>query len=189
MSFSPGQQPGYRAMVEWAWQRHCTANAIPLGNRTTHRVWYEAQLFEATGKRSTVQCDVKRDYEDAMSHFEGLSGGGCDKRGPFYWTMRKFGADYRRMLHTVQSEYGEMFVEEQYVCATAKRALKLDYFPDLATLTYDDLLIVIRAIVRDARSAQRQGSPTVPVKRQYTLHRSTNRSTPARKAEQSNMPF
>jgi hypothetical protein len=144
MSFSKKQQGQYRPLVLKAWQAHCKANALAL-NHPSKRAWYEAELMTATGKSSTAACDAKRDFEQAMAHFEGLCG------DSIYWNTRIYGADARRILHEVQTLCRDYDVPEQYLREIARRTLRRDLPPDLAELEYSELVNIVISLKRHVR--------------------------------------
>ena len=153
MSFSRCQQGNYRPMVQRAWLAHCGRNAMVAGDEIARRSWYEEELYAATGKESTTKCDVKRDFEAAMAHFEAIWG------GDFYWNKRLFGADARRIIHNIRDVAADFEVEESYLQGIAKRVLGVDYLPDLANVSYEDLATVMGELKRYTRSRLTANQP------------------------------
>ena len=104
--FTALQQKTYRCVVETAWQAHCRYNpeALQGVSKTAAKdEWTRGQLENATGKRSTKDCDTKRDFEAAMRHFEILGGEGIT------WQMKQHEADKRRILHVARQVAGELW--------------------------------------------------------------------------------
>ena len=159
MSFSPGQQKHYRPLVAEAWAAHCKTAQLPVepfdAKKPAHRHWYEEELQVATGETSTKDCDKKRDFEDAMEHFERLTGIGI------YWAVRKYGADSRRILYNLREVCAENEIDENYMRGMARNCLRLpttDPLPDLELLDYDELRIIMGELIRFIR---RGGRPRV----------------------------
>jgi hypothetical protein len=155
MSFSPGQHKYFRPLVDAAWAGHCKANKIDINDKAAKRAWYEEELTNATGKSSTTQCDKKRDFEDAMEHFERLTGEGI------YWAVRKYGADARRIIYNLREVCRENDVDEEYMRSIARRSLRLrpeDPLPELEQLSYQHLRIIMGELKRFIR---RGGRPHV----------------------------
>lgn len=158
MSFSKAQQGHYRPLVEQAWARFCQAQRIdpvpPYDDKTAIcRAWYEDELEIATGHRSSVDCDMKRDFEDAMVHFEWLVGDST------YWADRLYGADARRIAFCIREVVRENEVDEDYMRRIARRAAGLgvnDPLPDLSKFTYEQLLTIMGELKRFLR---RGGTP------------------------------
>ena len=158
-------------MVEHAWEHHCNANAgvdqtrckkHPRCRTCGYCTWYEAELAAAVLLPTSVYCDQKRDFEKAIAHFEAAAGGGKGKN-PFYWNHRLYGADARRIIHNIQAIARDFECDEHYLQGIARQALKLSILPPLETLTYDQLIIVLRAIKIEISRQQRRGeTPSVP---------------------------
>jgi hypothetical protein len=160
MSFSKKQQGYYRPMVASAWERHCQMNGIrpapPFADDDERcRTWYEDELENATGKRTSKDCDMKRDFEEAMAHFESIVGEGT------YWFERLYGADARRIAHNIRELCQEFDVDEDYMRRIARRAAGLgfeDPLPELHLFTYDQLRTIMGELKRFLR---RGGRPHV----------------------------
>lgn len=156
MSFSRAQQPEFRALVFAAWTAHCRHEGLALSVKPD-REWYEQELFIATRHTSTSDCNAGRDYDLAMARFEELAGTGIK------WQMKVHHGDANRMLHDLGEEFGEEAlkrhrVNEDYLRATARQSLRLDYLPELSKLSRKQCVLVLgevkrwlrRAIKRDA---------------------------------------
>jgi hypothetical protein len=113
MGFSRAQQPLWQALKAAAWLARCKREGWPLTLKID-RDWYEQELFHATGKTSSTDCDAGRDYNLAMAHFEGLAGTGIR------WQMRLYDQDVKRMMQVLRSDFRESDlkvagVNEEYV--------------------------------------------------------------------------
>ena len=165
MSFSRKQQILFRPLVLVAWKR---GNPLTPYRSTDAacRAWYEEELHAACEKHSTLDCDPKRDFERVMAHFESVSGGSPGKN-PFYWNERIFGGDKRRIIHEVQKICRDFDCDELYMRGIARRSIGLtdeDPLPMLDSLSYEENLVVMRAIkIEVARLQHRGEQPRVPV--------------------------
>jgi hypothetical protein len=145
LGFTKAQHGKFRPMVEKAWTKYIASLPLMLRDRAEYRGWYEDELRTATGKTSTTACDPKRDFEDAMEHFERLADDGI------YWALRKYGADARRIAHNIREVCGSHEVDEDYMRGIARRALKLretDPLPELASLSYEQLRVIMGELKR-----------------------------------------
>jgi hypothetical protein len=156
--FSTKQQGHYRPMVEAAWKRACQLDATLLqgaDKAATKRVWYENELEVATGKRSTLDLDRKRDFTAAMAHFETIVG------ESIYWNMRLYGDDARRVAFNLREICRESDVDEDYMRSMARRMLRLSPtqpLPELGQMSYQQLIIIMGELKRFLR---RGGRPHV----------------------------
>lgn len=155
--FSNGQQGKYRPMVDAAWTRYCSLHPEALqaaDKAAARRAWYEEELEIATGQTSTTRCDRKRDFEAAMAHFEAIAGNGI------YWNLRVYGADARRIAHNIRELCQANDVEEDYMRGMARRSLRLsewDPLPELASLEYEQLIVLMGELKRFLRRGGRPG--------------------------------
>ena len=141
MSFSRPQQPAFRALVAAAWRAYCQSVSLTK-MLPPYRVWYEWELFNATGRHSTKDCNAGRDYDRAMAHFEILAGAGIR------WQMRLHTGDARRLLHELRAAVGEHDIDEDYLRAIARQSLGLDYLPNLEDLPRERLILILAAVRR-----------------------------------------
>lgn len=153
MSFSRPQQGLFRPLLASAWQAMCKHEGLdPTARcRSGKRCgacafceWYEAELREAVGVASTVDLDVKRDFERVMRHFAEIA-------GDLYWMTRIDGADARRLQANVRAVCAQRDFDEDYIRGGAKKALKLEELPQLEDLTYEQLATVLSALKSKAR--------------------------------------
>lgn len=165
--FSPGQHGHYRPLVERAWQIHAQRNGLVVTGDlfdgphseirnpdSVFRHWYEDELEAATGKRSTTQCDRKRDFTKAMAHFEAIVG------DSIYWNTRLYGDDARRIAWNIQEVVHNNDVDEHYMRGMARNCLGLlpdDPLPDLAEMEYRDLLTIMGELKRFLRRGGKPG--------------------------------
>jgi hypothetical protein len=157
--FTPAQHGYFRPLVEQAWAKHCQLNRLPASPaedaNPAYRAWYEDELEAATnGKRSTSFCDRKRDFTKAMAHFEIIVG------ESIFWQTRLYGDDARRIAWNIRDVCRENLVEENYMRGMAKKAMGLfpeDPLPDLDSLDYKDLLIIMGELKRFIRRGGRPG--------------------------------
>ena len=154
MSFSRAQQGQFRPLVEQAWYFDCKRTKRDPLDKAGRRFWYEEELMEATGKHSTAECDQKRDYEDAMAHFEAIVG------ASIYWQMRRLSGDRRRILHEVQQLAQKFDCDDDYMRGIARQALKRETIPEWRDLGPEDLLCILRALKIQVRRQERRGDPT-----------------------------
>lgn len=154
MSFTRKQQGHFRTLVEQAWTKIAKADGLNPKDATAKRGWYETQLEIATGKRTTKECDARRDFEAAMAHFETLVG------DSFYWNHRVYGADHRRLIHVIRELCADADVDEEYMRGIARRALSRDLPPDLAELTYDELALILISLKTHFRRQEKRGQST-----------------------------
>lgn len=158
MSFTRAQQGKFRPLVKAGWARACRLDATLLhaaDKAAAQRAWYEAELEAATGQTTTIDCDRKRDFEDAMEHFEMIVG------ESIYWATRKYGSDARRILYNIRESVRDADVDEDYMRGVARRALRLresDPLPELATLSYPQLRTIMGEL---KRFLSRGGRPRV----------------------------
>lgn len=111
MSFSRAQQPEYQMLLKLAWEEHCRVGNIAPAPPKPDRDWYEQELFFATRKTSTTDCNPGRDYNLAMAHFEAVA------RAGIKWQMKLHGSDFVRMQHELREAVG-----------AAAEAITEDYF-------------------------------------------------------------
>lgn len=155
--FTRKQQGVFRPMVIAAWQRHCQLHSEVLravDKVAAKRAWYEAELEAATGETTSAALDPKRDFEAAMAHFEAVAGNGI------YWNMRVHGSDARRIAHNIRELCQANEVDEDYMRGMARRSLRLSEFdplPDLASLEYEQLIVLMGELKRFLRRGGRPG--------------------------------
>jgi hypothetical protein len=148
--FSPGQQGHYRPMVEAAWARVCDLARRPFTPpdkklNPEFRRWYEAELDIATGKTSTEHCDRKRDFTNAMAHFEAIAQNGI------YWNTRLYGDDARRVAWNIREVIRKNDVDENYMRGMVRNSLQLsddDPLPELEKVSYKLLLVIMGELKR-----------------------------------------
>src|SRR5690606_15390577 len=102
------QQPEFRVVVAKAWKSHCNGNEGLERDKVQQREWYEEQLEECTGKRSTKELSAGRDYDKSMAHFEAIAGDSIK------WQMRLHNGDARRIIHTIRTKIEEFDGDEKY---------------------------------------------------------------------------
>lgn len=152
MSFSRAQQALFRPLV---------ARAFAVANPGAHfdtynpdvRAWYETELEHATDHRSTSHCDPKRDFENAMAHFEAIIG------DSFTWQLRRLNGDRNRILHEIHDTARDFDCTEEYMLAIASQAIGFQV-TDLAQLNDELLLVILVSLKRQLRRQQRAGLPT-----------------------------
>lgn len=155
--FTRKQQGVFRPMVLAAWQRHCRLDSSALqaaDKAAARRAWYEAELEAATGQTTSAKLDPKRDFEAAMAHFETEAGAGID------WNLRVYGADARRIAFNIREICQANEVDEDYMRGMARRSLRLGEFdplPELASLEYEQLIILMGELKRFLRRGGRPG--------------------------------
>lgn len=155
--FSQAQHGRFRPMVEAAWQRSCALDPTLLqgvDKDATKRAWYEAELEAATGETSTTKLDRKRDFTDAMAHFEALVG------ESIFWQMRQHGDDARRIAFNLREIVQQNDVDEVYMRAMARRMLRIpddEPLPELGKMTYEQLIIIMGELKRFLRRGGRPG--------------------------------
>jgi hypothetical protein len=140
MAFSPTQQRMYRIMVQSAWTRHCSRNAMPVKDLVAKDTWIRDELEQAVGKRSTTACNKTRDFETAMAHFEAICG------DDIHWQWQLFRGDAKRVIHNLNELATGHDIDEDYLRRIARNALKRDHLPDLHELPPEDLLTILRAV-------------------------------------------
>jgi hypothetical protein len=155
MSFSRAQQGPFRQLVEHAWSVECKQTRRDPLDKAARRFWYEEQLLAACGQRSTSDCNHTRDYEAAMAHFEALAG------DSFYWQLRQYSGDRRRILHEVRALAAEFECPEEYMLAIARRALSRENLQpaQLLELGSEQLLTILRALKIQVRRQLLRGDP------------------------------
>lgn len=181
MSFSPGQQPAYRQLVEMAWQRHCRANAIALPDKVQRREWYEGELVICTGHPTTTPCNKTEDYETCMAHFEALVG------DSMVWQHRKFRGPVKRLLHEIRKLTDRYEIEESYMQRIARSATGLLELPPLHLMNKDILLQVLRAVKIHVRRFMVRDGLCDPVSNRKTGRMRVPRM--AAPVEEDNIPF
>jgi hypothetical protein len=152
MSFSRAQQGQFRTMVGYAWTAFLKENPAAQKCRKNTRcaecdfcIWYEGALLEATGYRSTTDCNPGRDFNSAMAQFEVLAGAGI------YWSVKQQKADRERVLWVLRKYATDHGFPEQYLEAIARTPFergKRGTFPGLDALTSEDLVKVLGAVKR-----------------------------------------
>jgi hypothetical protein len=158
--FSSGQQGHYRPLVEAAWAKHCQLQRLPESpadkkTNPAFRAWYEDELKEATGKPSTEFCNRKRDFTNAMAHFEIIVG------ESIFWQMKLHGDDARRIAWNIRDLAAANEVDEQYMRGMARNALGLlptDPLPQLDEMEDEQLCTIMGELKRFLR---RGGRPHV----------------------------
>lgn len=160
MSFSRAQQPGFRDMLNAAWAVVC--REWPAAMRCKGKrcgechfcAWYEGELLEATGHSSTTECNAGRDYDFAMAHFEAIAGAGI------IWQMRVHTGDAKRILFQLGEVKADHGLDEAYLRACAKRALKAATAPELSTLSKPQLVLILGEVKRSLRRAVKREEAT-----------------------------
>lgn len=158
--FSPAQHGRFEPMVSAAWDRERALKNLPpepfdREHNPAHRAWYEAELEAVTGETSTTKLDRKRDFTDVMAHFEAIVG------ESIFWQMRQHGDDARRIAFNLREIVQQNDVDEVYMRAMARRMLRIpddDPLPELAKMTYEQLIIIMGELKRFLR---RGGQPGV----------------------------
>lgn len=152
MSFTRAQQGQFRKLVAEAW-----TSFRPGAKKCTKRcgecdfcAWYEATLFEATGNRSTSECDHRDDFNLAMSEFEVASGSGI------YWSMKLHRADRERALYALREFAGRHGFGEEYLVAMARKKYEAKGgFPGMEGLVFEHIVALIarlKQVVRERRN-------------------------------------
>lgn len=156
--FTPGQQRHYRGVVGDAWTRYCELNRLPLtpaiDDNKPYRAWYETELKYCTGKTSTAHCNRKRDFDQAMAHFESIAENGI------YWQTRIYGADARRIAWNIRDLVAANEVDEDYMRGMARRMLRLGDdcpLPALEQMEDAQLIIIMGELKRFLRRGGRPG--------------------------------
>jgi hypothetical protein len=163
--FTPAQQGHYRPLVQQAWEAHAKRNGLAVTGDLfadpqtairdpNFRAWYEDELEAATGKRSTCQCDRKRDFTKAMAHFEAIVG------DSIFWQMKLHGDDARRIAWNIREVVRQNDVDEVYMRGIARRMLRLedaDPLPELEQMQYRELLIIMGELKRFLRRGGKPG--------------------------------
>ncbi|HEX5177109.1 MAG TPA: hypothetical protein VFV83_08775 [Chthoniobacteraceae bacterium] len=139
MAFSRAQQPEFRGLVAVAWQVFCR-DQNKVATTKVERSWYEAQLIEATGHASTSDCNAGGDYDRAMAHFEALG-----RSGSIKWQMKLFRGDANRIDHEIKRVCDDHNIDEEYMRAIARKALRLSVLPELHLLTKEMRLTILCA--------------------------------------------
>ncbi len=173
MSFSGKQQGIFRPMVAKAWVWHCQAEglgaaaAIAGKKHPAYDAWYQHELEEATGLRSSAACNTWRDFNFAMAHFEVLA------RDGIYWQTELHQCDAKRILWNVNRLAGKHKISEGYLRDWARnlrrkkqRAAGMDEeaLPGLLELDGDDLANLLREVKTYVREMRVRGAmPGVPM--------------------------
>jgi hypothetical protein len=145
MALSTAQQRRhYRPMIAAAWRAHSLRN--PNSEFPNKEEWYRAELLEATGVDSSLKLDPRKDLEIAMAHFEAIVG------RDFYWQLRLFSGDARRILFKIRELSNAHNLDEDYVRGIAAKAIQRDPSPDLDTLVPKDLLNVLNGLRAHVRT-------------------------------------
>ena len=106
-----------------------------------YRYWCEWELFTATRRRTTRECNAGRDYDRAMAHFEILAGNGIR------WQMSLYnGAQH--VLHELRAAGSECGFDEDYLRLLAGYGLGLTYPPCLEDLSREQLIRILTAVKR-----------------------------------------
>lgn len=153
MSFTRAQHGHFRRMVGFAWVQFL--NDFPDAQKCRKQqrcgacdfcTWYEGALMEATGKRSTSDCNHTQDFNLAMAQFEILAGAGI------YWSVRQQNADKIRVLWLLRDYANNQGFNEAYLEAIARRPFEKRrcHFPGIDALTVEDLVKVLGALKRQA---------------------------------------
>ncbi|MDR3405163.1 MAG: hypothetical protein P4L99_21895 [Chthoniobacter sp.] len=164
--FTPGQQPALRLYLAMAWAAHCETAGLSVSARCAkskrcgkpgecaYCAWYEGVLVKATGHRSTTKCTATGDYEALMRDLEMIHG------QSIVWQVKAAGGNMRRLEWMLaEARPGKGYTLE-YLRGVAKRALRLDYYPDLETLSAEDRGTVLDAWKAMGKKEQDwQGNP------------------------------
>jgi hypothetical protein len=151
MSFSGKQQGIFQPMIAKAWVRHCQQNldaaaAIAGKNHPAYRDWYEDELEEATGCRSSTECDARRDFNLAMAHFEIAAWAGI------YWQGRLHECDAENILwhvnriaarHTIDEGYLRGWARQMRRKKRRKEHLDEEELPELLDLSKEELALLL----------------------------------------------
>jgi hypothetical protein len=164
MSFSPRQQGEFRVLVAKAFARACHreefAREAGLGGPAFKRAWYEGELEQSTGKRSSTACNAGRDYEAAMAHFERLA-----DDGSFAWQLKGAQGDATRILHVIREKMGEFELSEGYMLGIAQQ--ELGFRPEsLHALKPAMLMKILRRLLMQLQRQKRRGQETRTVMRE-----------------------
>lgn len=158
--FSPGQQGHFRPLVALAWTRHCKLERLPESppdkkKNPAFRSWYQDELKFCTGKTSSEHCNRKRDFTNAMAHFESILG------ESIFWQTRLYGDDARRIAWNIRDIVAANEVDEDYMRGMARRMLRLGDdcpLPPLDQMEDEQLIIIMGELKRFLR---RGGRPHV----------------------------
>lgn len=169
MSFSRGQQPALRQYLAMAWSETCAMSGASVSARCakssrcgliatcSYCSWYEAILVKATGKRSTTECNAAGHYEAFMRDLEVIH------QRSIVWQVKAAGGNVRRMEWLLADALPGKSYSLDYIRGVAKRALKLDYWPDLETLQPGDRRTVLEALKSKGRHERDCAAPSVRV--------------------------
>lgn len=148
MSFTRGQQPEFRTLLNRAWPKASEFDpSLDVGDRCKAKRcgecsfcrWYEELLFAATGHRSTTDCNAGRDYEFVMRALEAIIGDSIK------WHLKAAGGDANRIRHELRSLCTDHEISDSYMQRIARQALKLDEPPALEDMSRDQLATVLIA--------------------------------------------
>jgi hypothetical protein len=159
MSFSRAQHIAhFRPMVGRAWaptRARLMMQALPAGEiARRRRAWYERELQAKFGVTSTNDLNPKKDFEEAMAHFEAIAGDSIE------WQLKLFSGDARRVLHEIRDLCRNFDLDESYARGIARQALQLDALPDIGALDAKSLVTVLRALkIHAARDTEGKAVP------------------------------
>jgi hypothetical protein len=172
MGFSGAQQGRhFRPMVAKAWVHHCQAEnlgataAVQGAKHPDYRGWYERELELATGCRSTMECDPRRDFNLAMAHFEVLTWDGV------YWQRRLHECDAENILWHVNRIVEHHSLDERYLRGWARQMrrkhrreehLNEEELPLLEDLSKEELALLLIEVKDYARKHLRADAVKEP---------------------------
>lgn len=149
MSFTRGQQPEFRTLLERAWQTSCELDSsLDQGARCRkskrcgeccYCLWYVGLLESSTGHRSTTDCNAGRDYDFVMRALEAIIGDSIK------WHMKAAGGDANRIRHELRALSEKHEIDDRYMQRIAKQALRLDSAPALENMKPEQLVTVLIA--------------------------------------------
>ena len=136
MAFSRPQQAEYRALVDAAWQKHCRRNAANPKDIAARDQWTRDHLEQATGHRSTKDCNPGRHFDRACARLEAQTEDGIK------YQLRLISGDLGRIRYTLRNarpSFLAQFRDDSALLAwlrgIARQSLNLPDPPELYDLT------------------------------------------------------
>ncbi len=161
--FTLAQRAEFFPLRDYAWRVWAAANGKDTKSNVAKDEWYRELMVKELGVYSSKELSPLNDYTTAMAIMEAVAGGSyvwtpakpkpvrTFELGRMFWNHRATKTEEaRRYLHLIRELCKEHDLDDDYVCATARKVGNLDSRPLIQNITAPVLwktLVALRIFV------------------------------------------
>lgn len=146
--FTLAQRAEFFPLRDHAWRSFAAANGRDAKDKIAKDGWYRELMVKELGVYSSNELSPLNDYTKAMAIMEAIAGGSyvwtpakpkpvrTFELGRMHWNMQATKSEEaRRYLYLIRQVCKEHDLDDDYVCATARKVGNLDSRPLIDSLT------------------------------------------------------